>query len=146
MNFLTGKAIRIAVGVFVTIMITTSVIVTLRYVLDILGNVSRINYSMTTDLGEYDRFDGTSVSGTQIFNMLNKMKNDEKVTINYEGYIVNGKDVNSKEKKENIINSNFMTKVNNSYQKNDAMLNSKFSCEVTKDEYDLVTIKVQKIN
>ena len=82
MDFITSKAMIIAVGIFVTVIITSSVFIILGYVLDIYGNVSKIDYAYIMQVGEYDRYNNVILSGTEVLNMCNKFKNDKKVTIN----------------------------------------------------------------
>ena len=83
MDFITSKAMIIAVGIFVTVIITSSVFIILGYVLDIYGNISKIDYAYLTNIDDYSRYNEVTLNGVDILNMCNKFKNNKnKVTIN----------------------------------------------------------------
>ena len=88
MDFVTSKAMLVAVGVFVTIIITSGIFVILGYVLDIYGNIAKLDYASLAEIDEFSRYnvtigDGTNgtLYGYEILNMINKYKNDSEVEI-----------------------------------------------------------------
>ncbi len=122
MNFVTNKAIMVGVGVFATLMITTAVFVLLGYVLDIYGNISKIDYATIMSMDEFSKYnvtnydgnrftsDGT-LTGIEIYNMINKYKSNDNV------YINNRSGLNSKKQLLEELN-------------NDISLSGKYYCTV----------------
>lgn len=68
----TNKAIMIGVGIFVTVAITSGILFSINQMKDIYSNVYETDTSMTSRFSEYDAFDGTTVTGVDVINAINK--------------------------------------------------------------------------
>ena len=72
MNEITNKAIVIAVGVFVTIAITSGILLSINQMKDIYEKVYETDISIKNDFSEFDQYDNTNKKGIDIANALNK--------------------------------------------------------------------------
>ena len=112
MDFVTSKAMLVAVGVFVTIIITSGIFVILGYVLDIYGNIAKLDYASLAEIDEFSRYnvtigDGTNgtLYGYEILNMINKYKNDSEVEI------VKQKGTTPEKNKDETLSAKYFCKV-----------------------------------
>lgn len=76
----TNKAIVIAVGIFVTVAITSGILFSINEMKNIYSQVYETDTSITSRFSEFDAFDGTIVTGVDVINAKNKY--GDKVEIN----------------------------------------------------------------
>ncbi len=72
MSSITNKALVIAVGIFVTIAITSGILLTIGKMRDIYQNVYQTDISLSNKFSEFDEYDGTEKTGLEVANTLNK--------------------------------------------------------------------------
>ncbi len=66
------KAIQIAVGIFVTIIITTGVIYVINNIKDIYGGVYKTNVGLQDEFYEFDEYENTEKTGIDLLNTVKK--------------------------------------------------------------------------
>lgn len=76
----TNKAIVIAVGIFVTVAITSGILFSINEMKNIYSKVYETDTSITSRFSELDAFDDTIVTGVDVINAKNKY--GDKVEIN----------------------------------------------------------------
>ena len=82
MESVTNKALVIAVGIFITIAITSGILFVISAMKDVYEDVYETDISLTSKFSEFDKFDNTEVTGLDIANALNKYSQDE-----YKNYV-----------------------------------------------------------
>ena len=82
MESVTNKALVIAVGIFITIAITSGILFVISAMRDVYEDVYETDISLTSKFSEFDKFDNTEVTGLDIANALNKYSQDE-----YKNYV-----------------------------------------------------------
>lgn len=94
----TNKAIVIAVGIFVTVAITSGILFSINEMKNIYSQVYETDTSITSRFSEFDAFDGTVVTGVDVINAVKKYGNKVK----FNGYIEipDGKTASESEKME----------------------------------------------
>ncbi len=93
MSSITNKALVIAVGIFVTIAITSGILLTISKMRDIYQDVYQTDISLSNKFSEFDQYDGTEKTGLEVANTLNKYRDgnyysDYTVTVE-----INGSDI-----------------------------------------------------
>ena len=76
-----NKALTIGVALFVTIIVTSGVCLTLNQMKDVYSEVYETDISIQSRFGEYEAFDNTSKTGIEVVNAINKYVNNYLVTI-----------------------------------------------------------------
>ncbi len=76
-----NKALTIGVALFVTIIVTSGVFLTLNQMKDVYSEVYETDISIQSRFGEYEAFDNTSKTGIEVVNAINKYVNNYLVTI-----------------------------------------------------------------
>lgn len=66
------KAIQIAVGVFITIIITTGVIYVINNIKDVYGGVYKTNVGLQDEFYEFDEYENTEKTGIDLLNTVKK--------------------------------------------------------------------------
>ena len=82
MDFLSTKVIYIAVGLFITIVITTSIVFTISKVSQIYGQVNKTDIDIKSGIAEFAMYDNTTLYGIDLVNTVKKYKVDNNVVIN----------------------------------------------------------------
>lgn len=84
MEYSTSKALLIGVGVFITLSITSIVIVIFGQVKDVYKQVYNTNISLKDRFGEFDKYNGSIMSGMDMYNTYKKYRNNPDVEVLYE--------------------------------------------------------------
>lgn len=77
MDNITNKAIIIAVGIFVTIAITSGILTSINEMKNIYQKVYETDTSITSRFSEFDKYDGTEVTGIEFANAVKKYNRDD---------------------------------------------------------------------
>lgn len=85
MDNTTNKAITIAVGVFITIIITTGVLYVISNIKTIYSTVYRTDVGLQNEFYQFDEFENASKTGIDLLNAVKKYLNDNLVEIYIEG-------------------------------------------------------------
>ncbi len=75
MDNITNKALIIAVGIFVTIAITSGILASINEMKDIYKQVYETDTSITSRFSEFDKYDGTIMNGIDLYNAVKKYNN-----------------------------------------------------------------------
>lgn len=67
-----SKAIQIAVGIFVTIIIATGVIYVINNIKDVYGGVYKTNVGLQNEFYEFDEYENTVKTGIDLLNTVKK--------------------------------------------------------------------------
>lgn len=89
MDNITNKALIIAVGIFVTIAITSGILVTINEMKVVYQKVYETDTSITSRFDEFDTYDNTVKTGIDLLNTANKYLDSDTVSVYLVG--VNGK-------------------------------------------------------
>lgn len=89
MSALSNKAIIIAVGLFVTIAITSGILYTVSQIKNIYKGVYETDISITRGFDEYDKYDNTVLTGIDMLNAANKYVNSPMVTVKENDTVLN---------------------------------------------------------
>ena len=81
MDNVTNKAIIIAVGIFVTITITSGILFIINEMRNIYSDVYKTDISINSRFSEFDAYDETEKTGLEVTNTFCKYKNDPKVIV-----------------------------------------------------------------
>ena len=95
MSEISNRAIVIAVGVLVTIAITSSVLMVMGYFKDIYSEVKNTDISLRKMFNEFDPFDGTEITGLDILNGYNKYRNDPTVNFSINNVLINSNNIDT---------------------------------------------------
>ncbi len=94
MESVTNKALVIAVGIFITIAITSGILFVISAMRNVYEDVYETDISLTSKFSEFDKFDNTQVTGLDIANALNKYSQDEyKSYVSFTDFNYNGHDL-----------------------------------------------------
>lgn len=85
MEYSTSKALLIGVGVFVTLSIASLVIVIFGQVKDVYKQVYNTNISLKDRFGEFSKYNGSIMTGMDMYNTYKKYRNNPDVQVLYEG-------------------------------------------------------------
>lgn len=99
MSFVTNKAFVIAVGIFVTVAISTGIIVVFSNVNVIYGNIDKLDVSLSSKFNKFDMYNNTELTGLDMINTARKYANDKSVKV-ING--TTGEQINITEKIENL--------------------------------------------
>lgn len=89
MDVISNKAIMIGVGIFVTVMITSAIMVVIGQVRDVYSGVYKTDVSIQNRFGEYDMYNNTYKTGIDLLNAAKKYNGNPLVTVMFESQIVN---------------------------------------------------------
>lgn len=81
MNTVTNKAIVIAVGIFITIAITSAILTSINLMRQVYADVYETDITISSGFQEFDVYDGTTKTGLDLLNALNKYYNSSNVRI-----------------------------------------------------------------
>lgn len=85
MDYATNKAIMIAVGIFITLTIASAIFVTINQVKGIYGYIYKTDVSLKNKFGEFDMYNGVTMTGLDMLNTVKKYANNSLVEITYFG-------------------------------------------------------------
>ena len=81
MDSITNKAFLIGVGIFVTVAITSGIMLTISNMRDVYKDVYETDISLSRQFSDFDKYDGTQLSGVEVVNTINKYYNDPKADV-----------------------------------------------------------------
>jgi len=88
-EFLSAKALTIAVGVAVSLTITSAVLFTLNQITQIYQDVYSTDVSIKKQFIQYSMYQGTVMTGLEMYNTAKKYKDSKEVTVKSGGSIIN---------------------------------------------------------
>jgi len=88
-EFLSAKALNIAVGVAVSLTITSAVLFTLNQITLIYKDVYGTDVSIKKQFMEYSMYQDTVMTGLEMYNTAKKYKNSATLTVKSGGAIIN---------------------------------------------------------
>lgn len=80
-----NKAITIAVGIFITIIITTGIFYAMNNIKDVYSTVYRTDIGLQNEFYQFDEFENTEKTGIDLLNAIKKYLNDNLVQIYIDG-------------------------------------------------------------
>lgn len=83
MDFLSTKALTIAVGIAVSLTITSAILFTLNQITLIYKDVYSTDVSIKKQFPEFSMYDGTVMTGLQMYNTAKKFKDSKIVHVKY---------------------------------------------------------------
>lgn len=81
MNFLSQKAITIALGISVSLAIASAILFTLNQIVSIYKSVYTTDVSIKGEFEEYAMYDNTIMTGLEMYNTAKRYKNSTTVTV-----------------------------------------------------------------
>lgn len=81
MDFLSTKALTIAVGISISLTITSAILFTLSQITSLYQDVYNTDVSIKKQFTEFAMYDGTTMTGLQMYNTAKKFLNDVRVTV-----------------------------------------------------------------
>ena len=88
MDFIGTKAIYIAVAIFITLSITTAILVTFNQVTDIYQKVYNTDVGIKKEFNEFTMYQNTQMSGLELYNTVRKFKDDNNILIYRNGSVL----------------------------------------------------------
>lgn len=89
MDSITNKALIIAVSIFVTISITSGILISINQMKNIYSKVYNTDTSITSKFNEFDPYDNTEKTGIDLLNTVNKYLGRSDVSVYLEDNIIN---------------------------------------------------------
>lgn len=83
-----NKALTIGVAVFITIMITSTILFILGRMQEVYSRVYETDISIQNQFDEYDAFDSTTKTGIEVYNAVKKYVGNQFVTITFKGNLI----------------------------------------------------------
>lgn len=84
-----NRAIMFGVGIFVTLIIVSSIVSLFSQMRDIYGNVNKANTSLLSSFDDYTQYKNAKKTGLDVINCANKYYNENLVVVIYKGQVVN---------------------------------------------------------
>lgn len=81
MDAITNKALVIAVGIFITIAITSAILITIDQMKNVYSSVYETDITISNGFQEFDEYDNTEKTGVDLINTLNKYYNNSNVNV-----------------------------------------------------------------
>ena len=81
MSEMSNKALIIAVSLFITISITSSILLIMSHFKDIYAEVEKTDINIGNRFTEFDKYDNTTLTGLDVKNTIKKYQNNSLVTI-----------------------------------------------------------------
>ncbi|MCX8075309.1 MAG: hypothetical protein N2749_06985 [Clostridia bacterium] len=81
MDYFGNKAIFIGVGVIITLTLTSGIMYTINQVKDIYKGIYGTDVSITKNFNEFDMYNGTQLTGLDLYNTAKKYSKDSTVTV-----------------------------------------------------------------
>lgn len=81
MDFLSAKALTIAVGIAVSLTITSAILFTLSQITEIYQGVYNTDVSIKKQFSEFAMYEGTTMTGLEMYNAANRYKNSNSVNV-----------------------------------------------------------------
>ncbi len=101
-----NRAIMIAVGLFVTVIIISGIMVIFSQMQEVYKNVNSTDTSIVGKFGKYASYDNTTITGLEMINCANKYYKDRNVIVMYGNIQLNTQDgidyLNNEYENENI--------------------------------------------
>jgi len=85
-EFLSAKALTIAVGVAISLTITSGILFTLNQITLIYKNVYATDVSIKKEFAEFSMYDGTVMTGLEMYNTAKKFQDSKLVNIKCYAY------------------------------------------------------------
>lgn len=83
MEYSTNRALLIGVSVFITLSITSAILVIIGQVKDVYKYVYNTNISLKDRFNEFDMYNGTVMTGLDMYNTVKKYKSNANVDVLY---------------------------------------------------------------
>lgn len=93
MDFLSTKALNIAVGVAISLSITSAILFTLNQITLIYQGVYNTDVSIKKQFSEYAMYEGTTMTGLEMYNAANRYKDSKE--INVRNHLSSGTNINT---------------------------------------------------
>ncbi|MNI59214.1 hypothetical protein D3C73_1143660 [compost metagenome] len=132
MDYISNKALVIAVGVFVTLAIASGVLYTISTIKDIYKGVNQTDISIKKDFKEFDMYENTQFTGIGVYNTAKKYLKNGLVTVN----VVESTGTRAINNDVQIARIEDMLNKNTAPYKND----SKFNATYIEDDRGRITI------
>lgn len=81
MDEITNKALTIGVAIFITIAITSGLLIVIDQIKNIYGQVYRTDISLQSSFSEFDAYDNIEKTGIEIINAIKKYKDNPAVIV-----------------------------------------------------------------
>jgi hypothetical protein len=88
-EFLSAKALTIAVGIAVSLTIASAVLFTLNQITLIYKDVYGTDISIKKEFAKYSMYQGTVMTGLEMYNAAKKYKNSQEVIVKSGGTTIN---------------------------------------------------------
>ena len=95
MDFMANKALLIAVGVFITLALTSGVLMVIDNIRIIYSQVYETDTNITSNFSEFDKYDGSEFLGIDLKNTYKKYKDNNIVNVYYGDTLINDNNVDS---------------------------------------------------
>ena len=137
MNVVTNKAIVIAIRIFVTIAITSAILISIDLMRQVYSDVYETDTNISSGFQEFDEYDGTQKTGLDLINTLNKYYNNSNVRVTV---IRSG---------ATFTNQNMNIDTINSYDPEETsspktQYNDLYNCSVSRSNNDMIIITFRK--
>ena len=86
MEILSVKALTIAVGVMISLAITSGILFTLNQITKIYKNVYSTDVSVKKEFAEFSMYDGTVLTGLEMYNTAKKFQDSKEVNVRCYAY------------------------------------------------------------
>lgn len=81
MDFLSAKALNIAVGIAISLTITSAILFTLSQITLLYQDVYNTDVSIKKQFSEFAMYDGTIMTGLEMYNTANRYKGSNRVNV-----------------------------------------------------------------
>lgn len=126
MEFLGNKALMIAVGISITLVIASSILFTLNQITLIYQDVYTTDVSISKQFMEFAAYDQTKMTGLEMYNTAKKYKDNPAVNVRYSVWGT-----------ANINNDNWINRFNG---KDRNVTSRWYNVSITRDDKGVVTI------
>ena len=89
MDFIGTKTIYIGAAIFITLAITTAVLITFNQITQIYSKVYKTDVGIKEEFHEFTMYQNTEMTGLEMYNTVRKFKNDLSVNIYLNSNILN---------------------------------------------------------
>lgn len=109
MDLMSNKAIVIAVGIFVTLMIASGVLMVMDSIRVVYQDVYSTNISLSSQFNEYDAYDNTKKTKLDILNTAKKYRENAAVVVKLNETVINNQTWINNFKSSNFSNGDQTT-------------------------------------
>ncbi len=109
MDLMSNKAIVIAVGIFVTLMIASGVLMVMDSIRGVYQDVYSTNISLSSQFNEYDAYDNTQKTKLDVLNTAKKYRENATVIVKLNETVINNQTWINNFKSSNFSNGDQTT-------------------------------------